>query len=955
MSKIFVAVLATSLLLTGSLFSCKESSPGESSDQYEEEYDGPMERALLEIEKTKDPALGYVPFERLFDAISATQALRSAPGAGSLGILWNERGPIFDSLGANNGNTRAGAVGVTSPGTYTSGRMRALLVDASDATGNTVFVGGVGGGLWKTTNFLSTIPVWVNINDFFDNLSISTICQDPSNPDVMYFGTGEPTSNADAILGKGIWKSVDHGATWAILPATVTYTRTFKLICDASGNLYAAIRGGGLRRSTNGGVNFTDISPTGYSAVSCTDMEFSSGGVLHASFGYYTSTNTAVIRYTASPSTVDGTGWSAPTGLPSPANRLEIAATGNTVYLMATQGASSAANNIYAVLKSTDGGLSYSQQNAAAYSAFTSGQAWYDVSFDVNPNNDSEIYLGQLDLYRSVNSGATVTRMSYWVTSAPYIHADQHFLKVINSGLETRLIAGNDGGIFYSADNGITFTDKNRNLGLKQFYSCAIHPTLTNYFLAGAQDNGTHRLTQPGLSYSHEVTGGDGAYVDIDQDQPQYQFAAYVYNQYKRSINGGNTWSNFYFTTAAVGLFINPFDYDDVNNKFYASYGTQLLRWNNPITATSVATSDTSRFVIPGASGNVTALYASPNTNDRLFVGTSTGKLFRIENAGTMTSANIAGNTTDITGPSFSGFLNCVITGDNDQNIMAIFTNYGVNNVWYSIDGGANWTAIDGNLPDMPVRWGVFAPGYSNKLVIATEAGVYVATSVNGSSTVWLPSPEFPIVKTNMLKVRQSDQLILAATHGRGLWSSFVPNVIPVKNVVLQATASNGNSNLNWTQVGATSATKFTIQYSINGVSFSNIATVNYLTSRFIHQLSSPVGYYRIVAEEPNGGLVYSNTVVIRSSKITSGINLRITPNPIVSAGNFILSSSVAEEVKWNVLDAQGKLIQSSKTIIPAGGSLRLPVNTSNLAKGVYYIRLTSQDGSSKTTAFIKQ
>ena len=98
--------------------------------------------------------------------------------------------------------------------------------------------------------------------------------------------------------------------------------------------------------------------------------------------------------------------------------------------------------------------------------------------------------------------------------------------------------------IFYSDNNGVSFTDRNVGLGLKQFYSCAIHPVLTNYFLAGAQDNGSHQFNGPGLTSSVEVTGGDGAYVHIDQDEPQYQFTSFVYNQYRRSTDGGATWGN---------------------------------------------------------------------------------------------------------------------------------------------------------------------------------------------------------------------------------------------------------------------------------------------------------------------------------------------------------------------------------------------------------------------------
>ena len=83
-------------------------------------------------------------------------------------MLWQERGPIYDSVGPSNGNTRGNDL-------YTAGRMRAVLIDTlNDPTGNTAFVGGVSGSVWKCTNFLSNFPNWKNVNDYFDNMAISS-------------------------------------------------------------------------------------------------------------------------------------------------------------------------------------------------------------------------------------------------------------------------------------------------------------------------------------------------------------------------------------------------------------------------------------------------------------------------------------------------------------------------------------------------------------------------------------------------------------------------------------------------------------------------------------------------------------------------------------------------------------------------------------------------------------
>src|SRR6187401_2959661 len=205
-------------------------------------YDGPAARDQQEFDWTVDPSLGYVPYNRLNSALAYTHYLRDsvinsrASGRLQSIMLWQERGPIYDSVGPSNGNTRGNDL-------YTSGRMAAVLIDTlNDPSGNTAIVGGVSGGVWKTTNFLSNFPNWKIVNDYFDNMAISSICQDPSNANIMYFSTGEASSNADAHFGLGVWKSTDKGESWQQLPSSVNFIRNWKILCDPAGNIYLASR-----------------------------------------------------------------------------------------------------------------------------------------------------------------------------------------------------------------------------------------------------------------------------------------------------------------------------------------------------------------------------------------------------------------------------------------------------------------------------------------------------------------------------------------------------------------------------------------------------------------------------------------------------------------------------------------------------------------------------------------
>ncbi|MER3463749.1 MAG: hypothetical protein C4329_04350, partial [Chitinophagaceae bacterium] len=166
--------------------------------------------------------------------------------------------------------------------------------------------------------------------------------------------------------------------------------------------------------------------------------------------------------------------------------------------------------------------------------------------------------------------------------------------------------------------------------------------------------------------------------------------------------------------------------------------------------------------------GLASAIKVSPYTINRLFIGSTNGKVLKVDNA------NATPTATDITGAGMAGYINCVNTSMNDNNLVSVFTNYGVNNVWVTSDGGTTWSAIDGNLPDMPVRWALFEPGRNDRLIIATEAGVYSTDQINGASTIWMPHTTFPTVRTDMLKMRAGDSTVVAATHGRGLFTAKI-------------------------------------------------------------------------------------------------------------------------------------------------------------------------------------
>lgn len=808
------------LLLSG----CMEMNPGTepntiqltAKDRFVKKpkaQDGISDAQRMEFDITADRTLGYIPRNRL---IEATEQLKTARASGNYtnrlnALSWAERGSSSDAVGPSNGNGRLGS-------SVTSGRMRAIWVDLADVTNKTVWVGGVDGGVWKTTDITAASPNWTPANDFLGNLAIADITQDPTNTDVMYFATGEKAINIDAVAGGGIWKSTDHGITWSLLPGTTTFWNCSRIVCDASGNLYIAavaslvgIPGstGGIYRSTDGGATWSaNLSPTGLT-TRVSEMVISSTGRMHITCGYYnTSAATAGYRYTDNPATVTSATWTAPTtAFTSLRYNCDIAVNGNTVYALP----SSSAFQTPQVWKSIDGGDNWAITGTtppiAGSAPVSSGQAWYCIAIGVDPTDANKVMVGGLNSYISTDGGATWSVNSVWVTGIPgstnYIHAD-HQIIVWNNN---QVLDGGDGGLFYSADDGVTFADRNVGLRLKQFYACAIHPSTTNYFLAGAQDNGVHQFNGAGITSSVEVTGGDGAYVHIDEDQPQYQFGAYVYNQYYRSINSGASWSSIAYSGSA-GQFINPTDYDDINNNFYGAYNAgTYIRWINAISGATAFANTVPAF----SGGTVSYTGVSRYTSNRVYFGTNNGRIVRVDNAhsATFTATDITGSTMNVANVS------CVAQGTTENNLLATFSNYGATHVWLSTTGGgaAGWTDITGSgLPDIPVRWAMFYPEDNTKAILATEMGIYETSLLNGASTVWVQNSSFPTVRTNMLQYRFSDNTILASTQGRGLWSSVIPPATPY----IRFASSYNYSPLRTEATGSTSGCRNFTDYTLN-------------------------------------------------------------------------------------------------------------------------------------------
>lgn len=706
---------------------------------------------------TMDPATRQTHPERLIPTFERSkisrESLMAVPGQEE--APWIERGP-------NN----------------VGGRSRALAYDPNQS--NKVWAGSVSGGLWFNNDITDENSSWHAVDDFWANLAVTCIAFDPNNANTLYIGTGEGWGNLDAVRGAGIWKSTDGGDTWNQLAASGDFYFVHDLVVrdesdgvdqgvlyvassrsHSSGNFHGV---NAVYSSSDGGTTFSENT-----SLAPTDLAISADGRLWAG------TSDGKIAFSD-----DGTNWTE--SYSSSLDRVAIAcapSNNNVVYGLIADG-----SVVGQILFTSNNGENWTTVNEPADADqgipdddFSRGQAWYDLVIAADPNDENTVIVGAIDLFRSTDNGTNWNQISKWSNNndlfnlnVSLVHADQHAITFKGTG-SSEVLFGNDGGIYYSPDlsnagSEPTIDSREVNYNTTQFYACAIHPTeATDHFLAGSQDNGSHRFNSEGINSTAEVSGGDGAFCFIDQTNPEFQITSYVYNVYFLSSNGGTSFHTDLNNDQETGLFINPADYDDVQDILFSTNSAVLI--NRIAGVTSSPQIETIEVDLGSESSH---LRVSPHTtgSSTLFVGTLSGRVFRIENADTNPTS------TEITGSLFpTGSVSCIEIGADEDELLVTFSNYGVSSVWYSNDGGSSWSEKEGNLPDMPVRWALFNPNNRNEVILATEMGVWRTVNLVATSPQWISSNSgLANVRVDMLQIRDSDYEVIAASHGRGLFSS---------------------------------------------------------------------------------------------------------------------------------------------------------------------------------------
>ncbi len=406
---------------------------------------------------------------------------------------------------------------------------RALAVSGVRGRGATFYFGAVGGGVWKTVNAGET---WTPLFDGQPVASIGALAVAPSNPNVIYVGTGEADMRSDISFGAGMFKSSDGGATWTAIGLRET-RQIGRILVDprnpdvvlvaALGHAYGPNPERGVFRTTDGGRTWTKTlyrdDQTGAIDLAAAPDDFNTiyAGLWNARrppFSVYAPSNGPGGGLFKS---IDGGAtWHELTGngLPSGTlGRMGVAVAGGQH-----------GRRVYALIDAEGGGLYRSDDTGEHWTLVGTdrrirSRAWYFSGVTVDPKDADTVYVCNVSIHRSTDGGRTFVP----VKGAP--GGDDYHSIWIDPDDNRRMIFGSDQGVGVSLDGGATWSSW-FNQPTAQIYHVATDNRFPYMIYGAQQDSGTVGITsrsdygQITFRDWSPVAGGESGFIVPDPANP---------------------------------------------------------------------------------------------------------------------------------------------------------------------------------------------------------------------------------------------------------------------------------------------------------------------------------------------------------------------------------------------------------------------------------------------------
>lgn len=701
--------------------------------------------------------------------------------------------------------------------TNISGRITDVAVTSPRGKTYTIYAAGASGGVWKTVNEGIT---WQPVFESAASTSIGDVTIAPSNQEIVWIGTGEANIFRSSMAGSGVYKSIDAGNTWKQMGLADTHTIPRIVIhpenpdivyVAASGHEWTNNRQRGVYKTTNGGEDWAKVFhiDSGTGAIDLL-IDPADPDTLYAATWQRirkkwndprneTSYSGSAIYRTEN----GGERWKKITnGLPSDEHRgrigIDIARSNPRVLYAFID------NYEYAHEAEKGDKDAYGRQKggmikgATVYRTDDRGESWKQVSesnrymerlsatygwvfgqIRVDPNNEDKIYVMGISLNVSEDGGKTFRRLGG-------MHGDHHGLW-IDPDNSDYLVNANDGGLVVSYDGGKNWRNFNDKLPLVQFYNVSFDMDEPFHVYGSIQDHGSrrgivdlsrgrHRI--PAVEWT-SAPGGEGSSHAIDPSDPNIVYSAGFYGSLTRTDLRTDKRTRV-VPRAAKGepplrcQWVAPFIISPHNPRV-VYHGSNFLH-------RSMHRGDSWERISPDLTGNdpdkqgdipyqtIFAIAESPLRFGLIYAGTDDGKVHVTADSGThwtdVTDGLAPGRwISRIAASAFdAGTVYVAQNGKRDDD-FAVY-------LWKSTDCGATWHDISGNIPCGPVNVIREDPENREILYAGTDIGVYV--SINTGESWHCLGNGLPSTFVHDLAIHPRDRILVAATHGRGMYAMDV-------------------------------------------------------------------------------------------------------------------------------------------------------------------------------------